>query len=141
MKNVLLTGNHYNKMKSLFAFTGLVTAAMVLWSVLGYLMDSPSFRLVLPLTLISIFLFLAVGLLKNHVEKKRFEEYLEELKRDRDLQEKLRSENIDPAGKTGRAKVKAYFKDRNVGITWTGASVHGAVPKRNKRRSFLPRNR
>jgi hypothetical protein len=91
--------------------------------------------------MISIILFLAIGVLKNREEKRKFEEYLEELKRDRDLQEKLRSEKIDPGDKTGRAKVKAYFKDRNVGLSWTGASVHGAVPKRNKRRSFLPKNR
>jgi hypothetical protein len=128
-------------MKSLFAFTGLVTAAMVLWSILGYLMDMSSFPVVFSLTLISTFGFLAVGVMKNRAEKRKFKEYLEELKRDRDLQEKLKSEKIDPGDKTGRAKVKAYFKDRNIGLSWTGASVHGAVPKRNKRRSFLPKNR
>jgi hypothetical protein len=114
---------------------------MILWATLGYLLDMPSFQFVFPLTILGIFLFLGVGILKNHVEKRKFEEFLEELKRDQDLQEKLKAEKIDPGDKTGRAKVKAYFKERNIGLSWTGASVHGAVPKRNKRRSFLPKNR
>jgi hypothetical protein len=128
-------------MRNLLVITGLAAVAMILWSTLGYLMDMPSFRFIFPLTIISIVLFLGIGILKNHAEKRRFEEFLEELKRDQDLQEKLKSEKIDPGDKTGRAKVKAYFKERNIGLSWTGASVHGAVPKRNKRRSFLPKNR
>ena len=128
-------------MKKLFIFTGLIAVAMIFWAALGYLMDMPSFRLSLPLAMGSVVLFFAAGLLKNLKEKRRFEAYLEEMKHDKDLQEKLKSERIDPGDKTGRAKIKAYYKDRNIGLSWTGASVHGAVPKRNKRRSFLPKNR
>ena len=141
MKNVPNTGNHSSKMRSLFVFTGLATVAMIFWSTLAYLMGMPSFRVSLPLTIISIILFLGVGLLKNRVEKRRFEEFLEDLKRDQELQEKIKNEKIDPGDKTGRAKVKAYFKERNSGLSWTGGSVHGTVPKRNKRRTFLPKNR
>jgi hypothetical protein len=128
-------------MKNLFVFTGLLTIAMIFWSALAYLMAMPSLRISLFLTTISILLFFAAGMLKNLAEKRKFEEFLEKLKRDKDLQEKLRKENIDPGDKTGRAKIKAYYRERNSGVTWTGASVHGAVPKRNKRRDFLPKNR
>ena len=141
MKNVPNTGNHSNNMRSLSVFTGLVAVAMIFWSALAYLLGMPSFRISLPLTIISIVLFLGVGLLKNRVEKRRFEEFLEDMKRDQELQEKIKNEKIDPGDKTGRAKVKAYFKERNSGLSWTGGSVHGTVPKRNKRRSFLPKNR
>ena len=141
MKNVPNTGNHFNKMRSLFGFTGFLTIVMIFWSVLAYMLGKPSFRVSLPLTIISIIMFLGVGLLKNRVEKRKFEEFLEDLKRDRELQEKLKYEKIDPGDKTGRAKVRAYYKERNSGLSWTGGSVHGTVPKRNKRRSFLPKNR
>ena len=141
MKNVLNTGNQFSKMRSLFVFTGLITVAMIFWSTLGYLMEMPSFRISLPLTIISVILFFGAGMLKNRAERRKFEELLERKKRDRDLQEKLKDEKIEPGDKTGRAKVKAYYKERNSGLSWTGGSVHGAVPKRNKRRSFLPKNR
>ena len=104
-------------------------------------MDMPSFRISFPLTIISIGLFFGAGILKNRAEKRKFEEFLESKKRDKELQEKLKEEKIDSGDKTGRAKVKAYYKDRKIGLSWTGASVHGAVPKRNKRRGFLPKNR
>jgi hypothetical protein len=128
-------------MRSLFIFTGLVMVAMLFWSTLACLMALPSLRISLVLTTISILLFLGTGLLKNLAEKRKFEAFLENLKRDKDLQEKLKNEKIDPGDKTGRAKIKAYYRERNIGVTWTGASVHGAVPKRNKRRDFLPGNR
>jgi len=141
MKNVPNTGNPSSKMRSLLVFTGLITVTMIFWSTLAYLLGKPSFSIILPLTIISIVLFLGVGLLKNRAEKRKFEEFLEDLKRDRKLQEKIRDEKIDPGDKTGRAKVRAYYKERNSGLTWTGGSVHGTAPKRNKRRSFLPKNR
>jgi hypothetical protein len=130
-----------NEMKSLFVFTGLLSVALIFWATLGYLMDMPSFKYVLPLSIISIILFLGSVLLKNLAEKRKFEAFIESKKRDKELQEKLKNEKVDPGDKTGRAKVKTYFKERNAGLSWTGASVHGAVPKRNKRRSFLPKNR
>ena len=141
MKDVPNIGNHLNKMKSLFVFTGLLTVAMIFWSTLAYLLGMPSLRISLPLTIISIVLFFGAGMLKNRAEKIQFEEFLENKKQDRELQDKIRDEKIDPGDKTGRARVKAYYKERNSGLSWTGASVHGAVPKRNKRRSFLPKNR
>ena len=128
-------------MKKLFLFTGLVAVAMILWTVLGYLMDMPSFPLVFLLTIGSVVLFFLAGLLKNREEKRKFEAFLDSMKQDKDLQKKMKDERIDPGDKTGRARIKAYYKDRNIGLSWTGASVHGAVPKRNKRRSFLPKNR
>jgi hypothetical protein len=128
-------------MRSLFVFSGLIAVVMIFWSTLGYLMDMPSFRISFPLAIMSIVLFFWAGMLKKRAEKRKFEEFLERMKRDRDLQEKLKYEKIDPGDKTGRAKIKAYYKERNSGLSWTGASVHGAVPKRNKRRSFLPKNR
>ena len=141
MKNVPNTGNHLSKMRRLFLVTGLVTVAMIFWSTLAYLLGMPSFRISFPLTILSIVLFLGVGLLKNLAEKRKFEEFLEHLKHDQVLQERIKDEKIDPGDKTGRAKVKAYYKERNSGLSWTGGSVHGTVPKRNKRRSFLPKNR
>ena len=128
-------------MRSLFVFTGLLSAAMIFWSTLAYLLGMPSFRIVFPLTIISIALYFGIGLLKNRAEKRKFEEFLEHVKQDQELQEKIKDEKIDPGDKTGRAKVKAYFKERNSGLSWTGGSVHGTVPKRNKRRIFLPKNR
>jgi hypothetical protein len=141
MKNVSNIGNPSSKMRSLLVFTGLITVAMIFWSTLAYLLGKPSFSIILPLTIISIILFLGVGLLKNRAEKGKFEEFLEDLKRDRKLQEKIKDEKIDPGDKTGRAKVRAYYKERNSGLSWTGGSVHGTAPKRNKGRSFLPKNR
>jgi len=141
MKNVQHTGNPSNKLRSLLVFTGFVTVAMIFWSTLAYLMGMPTFRISFPLTIISIVVFLGVGILRNRAEKRKFQEYIEHLKRDQGLQEKIKDEKIDPGDKTGRAKVRAYYKERNSGLSWTGASVHGAVPKRNKRRSFLPKNR
>ena len=141
MKNVPNIGNPSSKMRSLLVFTGLITAAMIFWSTLAYLLGKPSFSIILPLTIISIILFLGVGLLKNRAEKRKFEEFLEDLKQDLKLQEKIKDEKIDPGDKTGRAKVSAYYKERNSGLSWTGGSVHGTAPKRNIRRSFLPKNR
>ena len=130
MKDVPPTGNPCNNVRSLFIFTGLGMVAMIFWSALAYLMAMPSLRVSLLLTTISMVLFLGTGLLKNLAEKRKFEAFLENLKRDKNLQEKLKNE-----------KIKAYYRERYSGVTWTGASVHGAVPKRNKRRDFLPRNR
>ena len=141
MRNVPNTGNHTSSMRGLFVFIGLLTVAMILWSALAYLLGMTSIRISFPLTLTSVVLFFGVGMLKNRAEKIKFEEFLESKKHDRELQQKIKDEKIDPVDKTGRAKVKAYYKERNSGLSWTGASVHGAVPKRNKRRSFLPKNR
>lgn len=141
MKNVPNTGNPLNNMKSLFVFSGLVAGAMIFWSSWVYLLGMPSFRTIFLLTMLSIVLFLGVGLLKTREEKRKFKAFLEDLKRNPELQKKIKEEKVDPGDKTGRARVKAYYKERNIGLSWTGASVHGAVPKRNKRRSFLPKNR
>jgi hypothetical protein len=141
MKNAPNTGNHLSKTTGLFALTGLVTVAMIFWSALAYLLGMPSFRLSFPLTILSIVLFFGVGLLRNRTEKRKFKAYLEHLKQDPELQEKIKDEKIHPGDKTGRARVKAHYPERNSGLSWTGASVHGAVPKRNKRRDFLPKNR
>jgi hypothetical protein len=128
-------------MRSLFVLSGLVTVAMIFWSTLAYLLGIPSFRISFPLTIISIVLFFGVGFLKNRAEKRKFEKFLEHMKGDRELQAKIKDEKIDHGDKTGRAKVIAYYKERNSGLSWTGGSVHGTVPKRTKRRSFLPKNR
>ena len=128
-------------MRTLFILSGLFAILMIFWAALGYLMDLSSFPLVLPLSIFSILVFLGTGFLKNRVEDRKFKEFLESKKRDKKVQEKLQNERIEPGDKTGRAGVKAYFKDRNVGVNWTGASVHGAVPQRKRRRSFLPKNR
>ena len=113
MKNVQHTGNPSNKMRSLLVFTGFVTVAMIFWSTLAYLMGMPTFRISFPLTIISIVVFLGVGILRNRAEKRKFQEYIEHLKRDQGLQDKIREEKIDPGDKTGRAKIKAYYKERN----------------------------
>lgn len=128
-------------MKKLFSFTGLIVIGLIFWTVLAYLMDSPSLPVVLPVCIAGIIGFFTAGFLKNREEKKRFREYLRSLEQDQNVQEKLKNERIDPGDKTGRAGVKTYFKERNVGVNWTGASVHGAVPQRKKRRTFLPKNR
>ena len=128
-------------MRTLFNITGLIAVLMIFWAALGYLMDLSSFPLVFPLSIFSILGFLGTGFLKNRAENRKFREFLESKKGDKEVQEKLQNERIEPGDKTGRAGVKAYFKDRNVGVNWTGASVHGAVPQRKRRRSFLPKNR
>lgn len=128
-------------MKKLFAFTGIIAVGLIFWAALGYLMDLPSFPIVLPACIVLILVFLISGFLKNLEERRKFREFLESKRRDRDVQEKLKNERVEPGDKTGRVKVKSYFKERNVGVNWTGASVHGAVPHRKKRRTFLPKNR
>ena len=128
-------------MRTLFNSTQIIAIGLIFWAALGYLMNLPSFPVVLPLSITSIAISLAAGFLKNHQERRKFKEFLESKKRDSELQEKRKDEQLEPGDKTGRSKVKAYFKERNVGLNWTGASVHGAVPQRKKRRSFLPKNR
>jgi hypothetical protein len=128
-------------MRTLFNITGLIAVLMIFWAALGYLMDLSSLPLVFPLSIFSILVFLGTGFLKNRAENRKFKEFLESKKGDKKVQEKLQNERIEPGDKTGRAGVKAYFKDRDVGVNWTGASVHGAVPQRKRRRSFLPKNR
>jgi len=128
-------------MKMLFRFTGLVVVGLIFWTSLGYLLDLPSFPVVLPVCMAGIFVFFTLGFLKNREEKKRFREYLSSLEQDQNVQKKLKNERIDPGDKTGRAGVKTYFREGNTGLNWTGASVHGAVPQRKKRRTFLPKNR
>lgn len=137
------SGNRRNNrvMKKLFAFTGILAVAGIFWASLGFLLDLPSFRVSLPLALAGILLFLGSGILKNREEQRRFREFLESQERDRDVQEKLKNEQLEAGDKTGRAKVKAQYRERNTGLNWTGASVHGAVPHRKKRRTFLPKNR
>ena len=68
-------------------------------------------------------------------------QFLESRERDPEVQQKLKKEKVEPGDKTGRAGVKTYFKERNAGLNWTHASVHGAVPQRKKRKTFLPKNR
>ena len=127
-------------MRILFIFSGFVALGMIFWSALGFLMGLPSFPKILPLSLVAVLLFLGTGFLKNALERRKFKDFLESKKRDPDIQAKLKKESIEPGDKTGRANVKAEYKDRNTGVNWTGASVHGAVPHRKKRRTFLSRN-
>jgi hypothetical protein len=96
-------------MKSLFVLAGLIAVAMIFWATLGYLMDMSSFRIGFPLSIISVVLFFRAGILKNRAEKRKFEEFLESKKHNREPQEKIKDEKIDPGDKTGRAKVKAYY--------------------------------
>ena len=128
-------------MKRLFGITGIIDVGLIFWAAIGYLMDLPSFRAALPLSIAGILVFLAAGILKNRAEQRKFREFIESQKRDKDVQEKLKNEAIEKGDKTGRAGVKAQYRERNTGLNWTGASVHGAVPHRKKRRSFLPKNR
>jgi low affinity Fe/Cu permease len=130
-----------NRMHTLFTITGILTIGMIFWAALGYLMDLSSFAIVLPLCGASILVFLGTGFLKNYFERRKFREFIESQKQDLEIQEKIKNEHIDKGDKTGRAKVKIYFKERNAGLNWTGASVHGAVPQRKRRRTFLPKNR
>jgi hypothetical protein len=128
-------------MRKLFALTGLITIGLIFWTALGYLMDLSSFRLIFPLCIASILAFFITGFLKNRDENRRFREFLASKEEDKEVQKKLKNERVEPGDKTGRAGVKTYFKERNVGVNWTGASVHGAVPQRRKRKTFLPKNR
>ena len=130
-----------NHGRILFTSTGILTIGMIFWAALGYLMDLASFNVILPLCCASILAFMGTGFLKNYFERRKFRELIESKKQDRKLQEKIRNERIYMGDKTGRAKVKVEYRARNAGLNWTGASVHGAVPQRKKRRSFLPRNR
>jgi len=130
-----------NPMRTLFNITGILTIGMIFWAALGYLMDLSSFSLILPLCCASILLYFGIGFLKNYIERRKFREFIESQKQDPELQDKIKKERIATEDKTGRANTKIYYKDRNTGLNWTGASVHGAVPHRKKRRTFLPKNR
>lgn len=114
---------------------------MIFWAAVGYLLASPSFRVALPLAIFAVLAFLATGFLKNRAEHRDFRDFIESQKRDKSVQEKLKDEAIYPGDKAGRAKVRSKYRDRNTGLNWTGASVHGAVPHRKKRRDFLSKNR
>lgn len=127
-------------MRLLFILTGFVALGMIFWSALGFLMGLPSFPGTLPFSLLAVLLFLGTGFLKNSLERRKFKDFLESNERDPEVQSKLKKERVEPGDKTGRARVKAEYKDRNTGVNWTGASVHGAVPHRKKRRTFLSRN-
>jgi hypothetical protein len=129
-----------NKIRMLFVLSGMLAVGLIFWAALAYLMDLPSFPLAMPLCIAGIVLFLVTGSMKNLEEKRRFREFLESRKRDPEVQENLRSEKVEAGDKTGRAGVKARYRERNTGLNWTGASVHGAVPQRKKRRGFLSKN-
>jgi hypothetical protein len=128
-------------MRIIFILSGMLAIVLIFWAALGCLLDLPSFPLVLPLSIAGIVLFLLAGFLKNLDERRRFSEFLESKKRDPEVQAMLSKEKVEAGDKTGRAKVKAYFREGNAGVNWTGASVHGAVPQRKLKRIFLPKNR
>jgi hypothetical protein len=127
-----------SKMRPVFVLAGLLALALIFWTVLGYLLGLPSFRLVFPLSIGGIVLFFVTGYLKNREERRKFEEYLESRKRDPEVQEKIRNGELESGDKIGYAKSWGHYRDRNTGVNWTGASVHGAVPHRRPRRNFLP---
>jgi hypothetical protein len=128
-------------MRMLFTLTGLMALGLIFWAGLGYLMDLDTFPLALTLAITGILAFLVIGVLKNQAEQRRFREFLESQNRDREVQEKRKNESVRPGDRTGRAKVKAEYRERNTGVNWTGASVHGATPHRKQRRTFLSKNR
>ena len=121
---------------------------LIFWAALGYLMDWPSFRIIRWVCLGSIGLYFLTGILKNLAERKEFQRFLEEQREDRDVQEKLQKERSVRAGSGGgkgltggKRGVESAFKDKKTGIDWMPANVHGSVPARKKRRSFLSKNR
>ena len=130
-----------NTMERLFGLTGILAIGLIFWAALGFLMELPSFRTALPLSVSGIIVFLLTGFLKNRAEKQKFREFLDTRKADREVQQKIQDKKTGTGHKTGRSLVKAEYRERNTGLNWTGASVHGAVPHRKKRRSFLPKNR
>ncbi len=136
MKDVLI-----KNMRKLFIIAGIVAIGMIFWVSLGYLMDLSSFRVVLWICIFSIVLFFLTGFIKNYIEHKKFKEFIKEQKNSKEVQEKLQNERIETGDKTGRAKVKATYREQNSGVDWLAANVHGAVAHRKKKRPFLPKNR
>ena len=128
-------------MKALFVFTGFIALVLIFWSILARIMGVESFSYVFPLCLVSIGVFFFTGFLKNKAEKKNFEDYLRQQRENKQVQRKMENGEIDPGDTHGRAKVKASYRPRKTGLNWTGASVHGAVPKRKDRKEFLSGNR
>ena len=82
-------------------------------------------------------LLVLVGILKNRHDRKKFKEFLESLKRKQRLNEEPEKEVAVPGKNPIRSKIRARYRPRKVGLNWTGASVHGAVPRRKDRREFL----
>lgn len=76
-------------------------------------MESPSFWIVLPVTIVVIAGFFLTGFLKNLDEKRKFRDFLDSQERDPDVQKKLKDERIETGKNTGRPAIKTHFKDGN----------------------------
>lgn len=125
------------RIKTLFRISGIFTLGMILWTTLGFLMGRVSFAYVKWICAGSIVLYLVLGFIKNHRERQNFREFLELQRQDPEVQEKLRKEKTGPGEKSHGSGTAYAFRQKKSGIDWMPANIHGSVPARKKRRSFL----
>lgn len=126
-----------NRIRTIFRISGILALGMIFWAALGFLLDSPSLAYTRWLCPGSILLYLLAGFLKYREEKRRFREFLEAARSDPEVQDRMRKEKITPGGGSGAEGTGYAFKRRKSGIDWMPANIHGSVPARKTRRSFL----
>lgn len=127
-------------MRAVFILSGILALAMIFWASIAWLMGYPSAPVALWLMIISIVIFLGAGFIKNHLDHRKFQLFLEAQRNDDGVQEKLKNEKIRTAGTGSGAAVRNKYRESKTGVEWMPANVHGAVPKRRRRRPFLPKN-
>ena len=118
----------------------ILTALMVISIVISFvafMMDWEIARYAVPVNVFIFVLLLAAAVYNNYLKNKKFREFLLKAKQDKVLKNEP---GRAPAHKS-RVKTGEYshFKSRRTGLTWTGGTVHGAVPKRGVKKKFLSR--
>ncbi len=109
----------------------------IITSFVGYMMDWKIISFAIPFNIFLFFLLLFSALYNNYLENKKFRQFLQKAKHD----QALKNEHERPTAHKSRVKRGefSHHRTRKIGLTWTAGTVHGAVPKRTDRRTFLSR--
>ena len=127
-------------MRIVLIINGMLAVSLLFAASLAFMMDYPSLGLFLPACMITLVSLLGLAVYNNHLKNKRFREFIQSKKDDKDLQDELQRTKLSYKDKTGRAKVPGKYTTRKIGNLWTGNNLHGAVPNRQDRRKFLTKN-
>jgi hypothetical protein len=118
----------------------IIAAIMVLCittSFTGYMMDLGFTRYAIPVNIAVFVMLLASALYNNYLENKKFRQFLLKAKQDQVLQNETSRPSAEKP--TMRPGEYTHYKTRKTGLSWTAGTVHGAVPKRGEKRTFLSR--
>ena len=124
-------------MRSLVRIIAVIMIIAVMISFVGYMMGWEIIDYAVPVNVFIFVVLLASAIYNKHLENKKFRQFLQKIKQDQVLKKENKRATATPSRvMTGNS---SQFKARKIGLNWTGGTVHGAVPKRGNRRSFLSR--